>query len=54
MVLGNFQCGSFLLILGIAGQGSTVLIVGVLGCYLDILSLFYHFSFLSPSLWKQP
>ena len=35
----------------IVGQGPTVLAVG--GCCLEILSLFYHFSLLSPSLWEM-
>ena len=33
------------------GQGPTALGVLWMGC-LDILSLIYHFSFLSPSLWE--
>ena len=36
----------------IVGQGSTVLAVGVGGGCLDIFSLIYHFSLLSPSLWE--
>ena len=35
------------------GQGPTVLAAGVGGGCLDIFSLFYHFSFLSPSLWEM-
>ena len=31
---------------------SRALAVGASGSCLDIFSLFYHFSFLSPSLWK--
>ena len=34
------------------GQGPIVLSVGAGGGCLDIFSLIYHFSFLSPSLWK--
>ena len=34
------------------GQGPTVLAVGAGGGCLDIFSLIYHFSFLSPSLWE--
>ena len=36
----------------IVGQGPIVLAVGVGGGCLDIFSLIYHFSFLSPSLWE--
>ena len=48
----NFWCRGVLLIWIIAGQGPTALAVGAGGGCLDIFSLFYHFSFLSPSLWK--
>ena len=48
----NFQCWSILLILIKVGQGPTALAVGVGGDCLDIFSLIYHFSFLSPSLWE--
>ena len=34
------------------GQGPTALAVGAGGGCLDIFSLVYHFSFLSPSLWE--
>ena len=34
------------------GQGPTVLAVGAGGGGLDIFSLIYHFSVLSPSLWE--
>ena len=34
----------------IVGQGPTVLAVGAGGVCLDIFSLIYHLSFLSPSL----
>ena len=48
----NFQCWGVLLIRIIVGQGPVVLAVGAgWGC-LDIFSLIYHFSFLSPSLWE--
>ena len=48
----NFQCGGILLILIIVGQGPTALAVGAGGVFLDIFSLVYHFSFLSPTLWE--
>ena len=48
----NFQCRGVLLIWIIVGQGRTVLAVGAGGGCLDIFSLAYHFSFLSPSLWE--
>ena len=44
--------GSFLCIWIRVGQGPTALAVGAGGGCLDIFSLFYHFSFLSPSLWE--
>ena len=47
----NFKCRGVLLIWIIVGQG-TVLAVGAGGGCLDIFSLVYHFSFLSPSLWE--
>ena len=34
------------------GQGPSALAVGAGGGCLDIFSLVYHFSFLSPSLWE--
>ena len=34
------------------GQGPTALAVGAGGGCLDIFSVVYHFSFLSPSLWE--
>ena len=37
----------------IVGQGATVLAVGAGGDCLDIFSLVYHFSLLSPSLWEM-
>ena len=36
----------------IIGQGPAVLAVGAGGGCLDIFSLVYHFSLLSPSLWE--
>ena len=47
----NFQCRGVLLVWMIAGQGPIALAVGV-GGGLDIFSLIYLFSFLSPSLWE--
>ena len=46
----NLQCRGVLLIWIRVGQGPTVLAVGAGGGCLDIFSLVYHFSFLSPSL----
>ena len=48
----NFQCRGVLLLRKIVGQGPTALVVGAGGGCLDIFSLVYHFSFLSPSLWE--
>ena len=48
----NFQCRGVLLIWIRVGQGPTALAVGAGGGCLDIFSLVYHFSFLSPSLWE--
>ena len=48
----NFQYQSVLLIWIIVGQGPTVLAVGAGGGGLDIFSLVYHVSVLSPSLWE--
>ena len=48
----NFQCQGVLLIWITVGQGPIVLAVGAGGGCLDIFSLIYHFSFLSPSLWE--
>ena len=42
---------SFLFLI-IVGQGPIALAVGAGGGCLDIFSLSYHFSFLSPSLWE--
>ena len=48
----NFQCRGVLLIWIRVGQGPTALVVDAVGGFLDIFSLAYHFSFLSPSLWE--
>ena len=48
----NFQCQGVLLTWLTVGQGPIVLSVGAVGGCLDIFSLIYHFSFLSPSLWE--
>ena len=48
----NFQGQGVLLIWIRVGQGPTTLAVGAGGGCLDIFSLVYHFSFLSPSLWE--
>ena len=48
----NFQCRGVPLTWITVGQGPIVLAVGAGGGCLDIFSLIYHFSFLSPSLWE--
>ena len=48
----NFQFRGVPLIWIKAGQGPIALAVGAGGGCLDIFSLVYHFSFLSPSLWE--
>ena len=48
----NFQYRGVLLIWIIVGLWPTALAVGAGGGYLDIFSLVYHFSPLSPSLWE--
>ena len=48
----NFQCQGVLLIWITVGQGPTALVVGAGGCCLDVSTLVYYFSFLSPSLWE--
>ena len=48
----NFQCRGVLLIWIRVGQGPTALALRAGGGGLDIFSLVYHFSFLSPSLWE--
>ena len=50
----NFQCRGVLLIWIIVGQGPIALVVGAGGGCLDIFSLVYLFSFLSPSLGDGP
>ena len=50
----NFQCRGVLLIWLIVGQGPIALAVGAGGGCLDIFSLIYLFSFLSPSLGDGP
>ena len=52
ILMGKLQCQGVLLIWIIIGQGPTTLAVGACGGCLDIFSLVYHFSFLSPSLWE--
>ena len=48
----NFQCRGVLLVLIRVGQGPTALAVGAGGGCLDIFTLIYSFSPLSPSLWE--
>ena len=48
----NFQCWGVLPTWIIVGQGPIVLAVGAGGGCLDIFSLIYPFSFLSPPLWE--
>ena len=50
----NFQCRGVLLIWIRVGQGHDALAVGAGGGCLDIFSLVFHFSFLSPSLGDGP
>ena len=50
----NFQCRGVLLIRKIVGQGPIALAVGAGGGSLDIFSLYYRFSFLSPSQVDGP
>ena len=52
MVLGKLAVRDVLLILILVGLGPTALSVGAGGGCLDIFTLVYHFSFLSPSLWE--
>ena len=52
MVLGKLLVPGVLLIWLIVGQGPTVLAVGAGGGCLDIFTLIYLFSPLSPSLWE--
>ena len=48
----NFQCRGVLRTWITVGQGPIVLALGAGGVCLDIFSLIYHFSSLSPSLWE--
>ena len=48
----NFQCRGVLLVWIRVGQGPTALAVGAGGGCLDIFTLIYIFSSLSPSLWE--
>ena len=48
----NFQCRGVLRTWITVGQGPIVLALGAGGGCLDIISLIYHFSSLSPSLWE--
>ena len=48
----NLQCRGVLLVWIRVGQGPTVLAVGAGGGCLDIFTLIYPFSSLSPSLWE--
>ena len=50
--LVNFQCLGRPTIWIRVGQGPTALAVGAGGGCLNIFTLVYHFSFLSPSLWE--
>ena len=52
MALGNLPVPGRPTIWMIVGQGPTVLAVGAGGGCLDIFTLIYHFSPLSPSLWE--
>ena len=48
----NFYQRGVLLLWIPVGQGPTALTVGAGGGCLDVFSLVYHFSFLSPSIWE--
>ena len=52
MALGNLPVPGRPTIWMIVGQGPTALAVGADGRCLDIFTLIYTFSPLSPSLWK--
>ena len=52
MAVGNLPVPGRPTIWMIVGQGSTVLAVGAGGGCLDIFTLVYPFSSLSPSLWE--
>ena len=49
----NFQCQAVLLIWLIVGQGPTAFAVGAGGGCLDIFTLVYLFSPVTPSLWEM-
>ena len=48
----NLQCRGIMLVWTIVGQGPIALALGAVGGCLDIFSVVYLFSFLSPSLWE--
>ena len=48
----NCRCRGVLFVWIRVGQGSIALAVGAGGCCLDIFTLIYRFSSLSPSLWE--
>ena len=52
MVLGKLPVPGRPTNLDYIGQGPIALAVGAGGGCLDIFTLIYHFSFLSPSLWE--
>ena len=52
MVLGKLPVSGRPTIWITVGQGPNALVVGAGGGCLEIFSLVYHFSFLSPSLWE--
>ena len=52
MVLGKLPVPGRPTIWIIVGQGPTALAAGAGGDCLDIFSLVFHFSFLTPSLWE--
>ena len=52
MVLGKLPVPGRPTILITVGQGPTALAVGEGGVFLDIFSLIYPFSPMSPSLWE--
>ena len=51
-VLGKLPVPGHPTTMGTVGQGPTALAVGAGGGCLDIFTVIYHFSFLSPSLWE--
>ena len=52
MVLGKLPVSGHPTLLMILGKGPTALVVGASGGCLDIFTLIYLFSSLSPSLWE--